>query len=282
MLDFDSSRAAVPPKDAATVVLMRDRDEGGFEVFFVKRSAGSKFMGGAYVFPGGKVDATDSDVSGLRVVGRTPAGAAEALAESSNADAAIGFFIAALRETFEEAGVLLASIDNVDVLPELRKKLLAGATFASVVNEANATLRVDALVPLSRWVTPTAESRRFDARFFMARAPNNQVAMHDNYETTESAWLTPAEALRRAERLEILLPPPTLRTLELIRNLKSVDEAIATCGAGVVPYVCPIFKNDDGVPTLILPGDAEHPEIKRAIGGPTRFVMEPSGRWISR
>lgn len=282
MLDFDSSRTAVPPKDAASVVLLRDRDGGGFEVFFVKRSAGSKFMGGAYVFPGGKVDATDRDTSGVRTRGRTVDEAAKALGEPDNAEAAVGFFFAALRETFEEAGVLLADGVDAEALPDLRKKLLAGATFKSVLHEANATLCLDALVPLSRWVTPTAESRRFDARFFMARAPNDQVATHDDYETTESAWLTPNEALRRAERLEISLPPPTLRTLELIADLNSVDEALATCSVAGVPYVCPIFKDDNGTPTLLLPGDAEHPQRQPAIGGATRFVMEPSGRWISR
>lgn len=283
MLQFDEKREGSTPKDAATVILLRDGRESGFEVFFVKRAAQSQFMGGAYVFPGGKLDAADAASKLLeQTVGRTHAEAARALNESDDATKSVSLYVAAIRETFEEAGILFADLSIGADRETLRARLAGGEKFADLMAESNASLRLDALVPQSRWVTPTAEARRFDARFFVARVPQDQAAKHDDYETTESTWLSPREALARAERREIQLPPPTLRTLELLSEFQSVDDVLVACAKITPPHVWPVFKDDGGTHTLLLPGDREHPEKKRALPGPTRFVLGEDGRWQSR
>jgi 8-oxo-dGTP pyrophosphatase MutT (NUDIX family) len=283
VLQFDATREAAPTKDAATIIVLRDLGAQGFEVLFVKRAAGSQFMGGAYVFPGGKLDAADSAPSLIAAArGRTASDAAAALNESEDAAKSVALYIAAIRETFEEAGILFADLPIAADRDSLRMRLASGAPFAALMEEAGAALRLDALVPHARWVTPAAEPRRFDARFFLARAPADQRAQHDDHEATDSVWLTPQDALARAAKHEIQLPPPTLRTLELLSEFVSADEALKVSANRKPPYVWPVFKDDEGVHTLLLPGDREHPEKARALDGPTRFILRADGRWESR
>ncbi|MCA9606567.1 MAG: NUDIX hydrolase, partial [Myxococcales bacterium] len=155
----------VTPRDAATVLLLREEPEGGFSVFMVKRHQKSGFMAGAYVFPGGTVD--DADHGWTRVHGRAPDDAAALLGEDDGS-LAIALHVAAIRETFEEAGVLIADgADDAD-LAAARASLHDGADFAALAEEHALTLRLDRIAPWSRWVTPFIESRRYDARFFLA------------------------------------------------------------------------------------------------------------------
>lgn len=259
------------PRDAATVLLLREETEGGFAVFMVKRHHKSGFMAGAYVFPGGTVDAADHGWS--RVRGRAPAEAAALLGEEDGA-VAIALHVAAIRETFEEAGVLIADGADAADLAGARAELHDGADFAALAEAHALVLRLDHIAPWSRWVTPFIESRRYDARFFLARAPREQEAEHDRIEVTAGEWLTPAAALARFEEGSIQLPPPTLRTIEQLASFASVDEAFAAAAARPAPLpVQPHFVQLGDVPTLTLPGDPEHPIAERRIEGSTRFQL---------
>ena len=272
MTELDPNRPVVESRDAATVVLLRDEAQG-FSVFMVRRHAKSGFMAGAYVFPGGTLDEADRDPRLLaRTSGRTAAEAARALGEDDEGRA-LGLHVAALRETFEEAGVLLAeALDGLELAP-FRERLHGGEPFLTILDELGVSLRADALTPWARWVTPTVERRRYDARFFIARAPESQEAAHDRIEVTAGEWLTPSGALARWEGGEIQLPPPTLRTLEQLRAYATIDAVIADARTRTPKVVMPVFQQIGEVVALTLPGDPEHPETERAIEGPTRFVL---------
>lgn len=281
MLKIEPGREPVVPRDAATVILLRDLEgAGGFEVFFVRRHDRSGFMGGAHVFPGGKLDDADADPRLVaRIRGRTPEQAAAALGEDDSTRAA-ALFVAAVRETFEEAGVLLADVPAGTDLAAARARLEAGTSFAELIDSLDATLRLDALVPWARWVTPEVEPRRFDARFFVARTPPDQRAAHDRHETTAADWMTPRRTLERDDAREIFLPPPTLRNVELLAGHPS-SAAVLAAGERARPRtICPVFKDLNGVWALVLPGDPEHPEREPVVAGPTRFVLS-EGRWWS-
>jgi len=262
---------AVEPRDAATVLLLREEEDAAFSVFMVKRHAKSGFMAGAYVFPGGTLD--EADHGWRRVKGHTPRSAAAVLGEDDPARA-LALYVAAIRETFEEAGVLLATGAADADLTGARDRLNAGEDFSALADEYDLTLWLDALAAWSRWVTPTIERRRYDARFFLARAPRAQRAEHDRIEVTAGEWLRPAAALSRFEQGSIQLPPPTLRTIEQLSEVDSVDAAFARAAEmGPPPPVQPHFVQLGDVPTLTLPGDPEHPLDERRISGPTRFQL---------
>lgn len=272
-MSSDPARPAATPRDAATVILLRE-EERAFSVFMVRRHDKAGFMAGAYVFPGGTLDEADAAPSlAGRVAGRSAGEAARVLGED-DVERALALHVAALRETFEEAGVLLA--DGVDgaALEEARRRLVAGEVeFEALVRELGVTLRADALTPLSRWVTPEVEPRRFDARFFLALAPSAQRAAHDRVEVTAGAWLAPEEALSRGARGEIQLPPPTLRTLEGLARFDRAGDAIADAASRPPPLVDPAFRQIGSGWALVLPGDPEHPRSERVIDGPSRFVL---------
>jgi 8-oxo-dGTP pyrophosphatase MutT (NUDIX family) len=273
LLRIEKDRPPATPRDAATVILLRE-EASGFSVFMVRRHAKSGFMAGAYVFPGGTLDANDGAPSVLaHVAGRDEEAAARALGEDDGR-LALALHVAALRETFEEAGVLLA--DGVDerLAEEARRRLVAKeVSFEELVSELRVRLRADALTPLSRWITPEVEPRRYDARFFLARAPAAQRAAHDRVEVTAGEWLRPHEALARGARGEIQLAPPTLRTLECLAAFASVDEAIADAASRRPPLVRPVFVDLGATWALALPGDPAHPERDRVLPGPTRFML---------
>jgi 8-oxo-dGTP pyrophosphatase MutT (NUDIX family) len=270
-------------KAASTILLLRDRPEATFEVFMVRRHGKSGFMAGAYVFPGGKLDDGDCDEHlHARLLGAPSANYAAFLAEPGLCPrTAAGLIVAAIRETFEEAGVLLADFVGVDRLAAVRSRLHEGASFADVLAELNAQLNLRDLAALSRWITPQAEPRRFDTRFFVAKAPVDQSAAHDARETTEHAWLTPKEAIARMERGEIQLPPPTLKTLLDLAELPSADAVLAYARSRPAPCVAPVLQDVDGLLTILLPGDVLHPEQAPAFAGSTRIVLE-NGRFWAR
>lgn len=270
-------------RDAATVLLLRDRSAGGFEVFMVRRHGASSFMGGAYVFPGGKLDEADSEGAVLsRTSGRDAEDARRALHEPElDGKVALGLFVSGVRETFEEAGVLLASEERAHAFAEARAKLHADVPFASVLAELDATLRLDLLIPLSRWVTPIVERRRFDTRFFVALAPDAQDASHDARETTEHAWWSPAEAIVRMERGEIDLPPPTFRSLQWLDAFTSADAVLAYAKEHKPPLIVPVVQQVEGKIAIVLPGDELHPEPVAALHGSTRLVFD-GGRWWAK
>jgi len=278
VLDIDPERAPSTPRDAATVIILREAGDAA-EVFLVRRHASSGFMGGAHVFPGGKLDDADGHPALLsRIRGRTPEDCAAALGERDPSKS-VALFLAAIRETFEEAGVLLA---QGEVDEATRHALQVGeTTLVEVAEAADLHFELNRLVPQARWVTPVVERRRYDTRFFLTCVPPDQRASHDRRETTEGAWWTPADALAKADAGEILLPPPTRRTLEWLAERGRVEDALSLAASRPPPLVQPVFVDDDGTFVLALPGDPLHPTQEPAFGGATRFVLE-GDRWTSR
>jgi 8-oxo-dGTP pyrophosphatase MutT (NUDIX family) len=262
LLTFDLTQPPPVPRDAATLVLLRD-GAAGLEVFCVERNRKSGFMAGALVFPGGKVDEGDRDPAweGLLMPPR----------EGVRKDVAL----AACRESLEEAAILPVNgaITHVAALT-LRQALAIGPDeLRSALAAQGLTIDLSSLVPFARWVTPEAEVRRFDARFFMLRAPEGQDGAHDTYETMASFWATPNEVLARFDARDIQMAPPTHRTLELLSTRATVDEALADAETACLDPIRPVLINYDSTMALTLPGDPEHPQAARIIPGRTRYVL---------
>ncbi|SFP65923.1 hypothetical protein SAMN05421810_10314 [Amycolatopsis arida] len=223
----------VPPKDAATVVLLRDRAVG-LEVFLQRRVAGMAFAGGMTVFPGGGVDERDADAS-VRWAGPEPARWAEWFRCPERLARAL--VCAAVRETFEESGVLLAGRDATDsgvvtdtapYAPARAALVSRELSLAGFLADAGLTLRADLLRPWSNWVTPKGEPRRYDARFFVAALPPGQDADGATTEAESSGWRRPEEALADARAGRSMLMPPTWVTLTEIAGFATAAEALAT------------------------------------------------------
>lgn len=261
--------ASGTPRDASTVVLLRDARHG-LEVFLMKRSGLSDTFGEAYVFPGGKLDAHDSSPAALSALDEPATALAQRLGEADQSpELAAGLYVAALRELYEEAGVLLAR-------GERRPASLQSADWQAWVDASAAQLAASALVPWSRWITPrmaALSKKRFDTRFFLALAPSDQVASHDNHETTASIWLPPVEALQRYHRGEIEMAPPQIMSLGHLARYTTAAEALAAARAQVPPCICPENFEEDGTVILSYPGDPRHSVQARALPGPTRMVV---------
>ena len=285
MLDLDANRSIVPPRDAATVLLVRDRrphpSVPRLEVFCVVRHVKSGFLGGAVVFPGGKVDDADRHPAwGTLAHGATPFVTGE---EDATARA---FAIAACREAIEEAAILPAAtrgLTHVEALA-LRDVLAKGALdFMAVLEARGLSLDLASLHPFGRWVTPVAESRRFDTRFFLAAAPAGQEGAHDARETTASFWSTPREVLARFDAGELQVAPPTHRCLELLTAVASTEEAVALAGRLSREPICPKLVQTRGHGgeslALVLPGDPEHEVREARVPGRSRFVLRGE-RWL--
>ena len=270
------------PKPAATVIVLRDTSDD-FEVFLVKRHRKSGFMANAHVYPGGRVDAADCELADEWLSGRDAENCAQALSIADQG-AAQGFFVAALREAFEEAGVRLFADANGFTQRELsdwRDRLNARTTDIVAICEAEKLqLQLDAIVPWAHWVTPEVEPKRYDTWFFLARWPQGQTLRHDDQEVVDSDWMTPSEALSKHQAGEIQLAPPTLRTLEELAQYDSIDAAFrAADQTPTFPTIQPHFISVDGELTLLMPSDAEHPEpTTLPIWGSTRMVMRDV-RW---
>jgi 8-oxo-dGTP pyrophosphatase MutT (NUDIX family) len=276
MLDIDPLRDGPTPLPAATVILLRD-GASGMETYLVQRHRKLRFMGGATVFPGGKLDPADAAPALLaQVAGLTALEAAQRLGEDEPTQS-LALHVAAIRETFEEAGVLLG--EGASDLDGMRTAL-ASEGLCKLVVDRGVRLRADRLAPLSRWVTPAVEKRRFDARFFLAEVAPGTAAAHDTEETIAGAWLTPSVAIERHVAADIDLPPPTLRTLELLAPFERAADAIAAALRTPPPVVRPVFRDLAGQWVLALPGDPEHPEPTPVLGGPTRFTAHDA-RWFS-
>lgn len=252
----------VRPRDAATVVLLR-AGGGTAEVFLVKRHGKSAFMGGAYVFPGGKLDATDGevvDLVGEEVAARCRAALEPTPGRTLSTEEATGLFAAAARELFEEAGVLLVEgVGDVSRYASWRTKLQEGeATFVDFLRSEGLTPDLDRLVYWSHWITPSLEKRRYDTRFFLVELPEGQTPVHDRKETTEEAWMTAADALAAQARGEVFLPPPTQRTLEEIGDGGAKEVFERARGRSVAPILPKVALIDERI-TILLPWDPEYP-----------------------
>ena len=262
-------------KPAATVILARDTVQGaGIEVFLVQRHHAIRFMGGMHVFPGGKVCADDGSASMRdRIDDPQDAARDDTWGADVEPDAAFTRAVAAIRETLEEAGVLLGTRAAPPQLADLRVRLLAGETFADLLAAQQLTLRLSALQPLSRWITPESEPARFDTSFYLAHAPFDQQAECDRHESIAGLWTTPAAALEAARKKQIRLAPPTAATLLTLANTPSVEVALTEAASRPPPVVLPIIRTIDGEVVVVYPGDPEHPLRVPVLVGPTRRVL---------
>lgn len=255
----------VPVRDAATVMLVRDGD-AGVEVLMLRRNLNSDFVGGAYVFPGGGVDPGDGEPDVEQVcVGRTDAAASMLLDVASGG---LAYWVAAIRESFEEAGLLLAVGDDDAMVrfddPETNQRFLehrrrvdsGEVSLVAVAGAEGLRLATDRIQYFSRWVTPLGAPRRYDTRFFIAHPPEWQEPIHDDREVIANLWIRPDEALGRHARGEFELIFPTVRSLEALQRFDSAD-AVVTHAAAIaqVDTMLPTIVDSDHGMRIVLPGD---------------------------
>jgi len=287
-------------RDAATIVLSRDCKEdssikkgssGGIEVFMVRRNLNSDYVGGAYVFPGGAVDELDRSERAFSLcAGRDDREASEILEVD---EGGLAFWVAAVRECFEEAGILLAystasnlgsvhlsglpgstgnrgpmgatgSYDSNGLLETWRKSLANGEiSFLDLCERERLKIAADQIEYFSHWLTPKGAPRRYDTRFFVAAAPTEQVPSHDLSETVDSCWITPRDALERHAEGAFDIIFPTIRHLEVLdRFCCTADLLKAAAVRRHVPVICPkvVPIDDQGGIRLLIPGDPGYSE----------------------
>ena len=263
----DPDDEASEPKPAATVLLVRDASDEGIEVFLMERASSTNF-GGAYVFPGGKVDLDDS-LDGMDKItyGLSDKEASNILGLESGG---LSYWVACIRECFEEAGVLLAYDENHNNLDfkdkDLRERFVnyrdrlnqRETILKEMCLEENITLSADRLAYVSHWVTPKIEKKRYTTRFFIAQAPQDQEAVHDGKESINSLWIRPEDALKRWEDRTILLIMPTIKSLEMICGFNSTQDLLdnkQNLDAGNISTIEPKFFMENGKLVGLLPGE---------------------------
>jgi 8-oxo-dGTP pyrophosphatase MutT (NUDIX family) len=248
----------VAPRPASTILLLRDSAKDEVEVFMMVRHYEIDFNSGALVFPGGSVDQSDREMIGRPELYSGGAGLDEG---------ALSFRIAAIRETFEESGILLARPRNSDLLVDgkrageiearHRAALCEGkTTFQEILADNGMRLALDLLIPYAHWITPEGMPKRFDTWFFLAGAPPEQAGAHDGKESTDSIWLSPREALAGGDSGRFKLPFPTTRNLIRLGKQTNVKAALGeACGKPVVT-VMPVMTRLNGGRQLRIPLEA--------------------------
>lgn len=291
LADIEQGRATpVVPRDAATVMVLRSSGgtaaprHGGHlppippgrtpregsapevEVLMLRRTAAMKFAPGAYVFPGGSVDPVDY---GAEIGWQGPSPEEFGARLGATAEVARALVCAAVRETFEEAGVLLAGAPDGSLATpsgpswEADRAALTAGTLAlgELLGRRGLVLRADLLIPWTRWITPEGESRRFDARFFAAALPDGQEATGHEAESDHVAWIRPAAAIEAAKAGEMSLLPPTASTLNDFASVVAAGGGVADI-LGITRTIAPVQPRlvlQDGEAWLVLPDDAGYP-----------------------
>jgi 8-oxo-dGTP pyrophosphatase MutT (NUDIX family) len=277
MVATESPSSPPPARPAATVVLLRDAP-GGLEVFLMRRHGESDVLGGAYVFPGGKLDADDARLDMAAHLDQAPDALHQALGEPElDATTAASLYVAALREAFEESGILFAedaaTASAVDA-DAAAARLRGGQSFAALLAAMGLRLRTRDVAPWSRWVTPnvpTMMNKRFDTRFFVAAVPSDQTARHDDFETTHSVWLPPRTALEQYRDGLITMAAPQIMSLAHLARHQRVDSVLGAARARRPPVIQPASFTQGEDRILCYPGDPRHPVAERALPGPTRL-----------
>jgi glyoxylase-like metal-dependent hydrolase (beta-lactamase superfamily II)/8-oxo-dGTP pyrophosphatase MutT (NUDIX family) len=274
-----TSPGFVVPRPAATVVLLRP-GEWGLEVLLTHRPATMAFAAGAFVFPGGRVDPGDADpaLAARSVVGA--ADAAVALGGDLPPEVALAAYLAAIRELFEEAGVLLADTSATDErIREARTALLAGqVALPELAASLDLTLRTDLLAPLSRWVTPSSSPRRFDTRFFAAMLPTGVEPSFEGDEVFAHTWLRPVDALAAMAAGTLLLWLPTSSTLQQLEHVVGLDEIRERLAPGPLAEVV-VEPVSESVTAIVMPagGGVAGQPVNAYLVGKRRFVLVDPG-----
>jgi 8-oxo-dGTP pyrophosphatase MutT (NUDIX family) len=257
----------VPPRPASTILLLRDsaggrgpddKSRGEIEVFMMVRHYEIDFNSGALVFPGGSVDKGDQEI----IANPALYSGGEGLDA-----AALSFRIAAIRETFEESGILLARVSGSKALVDAKRaaEIEAGSraalsegktTFLEVLTENGLLLALDELVPYAHWITPEGMPKRFDTWFFLAAAPPEQAGAHDGRESTDSIWLSPREALAGGESGRFKLPFPTTRNLIKLGKQPNVKAVLDDSRGKPIVTVMPVMTRLNGGRQLRIPLEA--------------------------
>jgi 8-oxo-dGTP pyrophosphatase MutT (NUDIX family) len=257
------------PRPASTVLLLRD-GATGLEVLMITRHAESGFAAGALVFPGGRVDAQDSDhaiLSRCRPVAGLDA-------------AAMAFRVAGIRETFEEAHVLLArpaggdAILSARAVDELETRMRAALgrapQFADLVAAGGIELATDLLVPYAHWITPVGRPKRYDTHFFLAPVPADQVAAHDGREAVDSLWIAPRTALDDGDAGRASLVFATRMNLIKLARSRDVATALAAARRDTIMTVCPELADTPAGQVLRIPSAAGYGISELPTKGLTR------------
>ncbi len=256
------------PIPSATVTLVRDSN-AGLEVLMMQRNLSSGFVPGAYVFPGGALDAEDDlPATHALCAGITDAQASGAL---GIAHGGLAYWAAAIRESFEEAGLLVAydadgrivALDEPRVVERFRKHRHAlnqgECRLLDILRQEKLTLAADQLVYFSHWITPVSAPRRYDTRFFIAAAPPAQAPLHDNHETISHVWARPGAALDRHRKDDFKMRFPTVRTLEEFAAYSSVDALMQAMRAKrSIPAILPRISKEGA---RLLPGESGYAEM---------------------
>lgn len=285
------------PVDSATVVLMREPAPERLEVLLVARHAESRAFAGAHVFPGGLLEPIDRStiIHGAMASHVSDDTVPATLGENLLPADALAFLAATLRELFEETGILLAEQDGRplgfgepatrDRFATHRRALLDGTIdFGELVAAERLTLRAGDLRYFSRWITPVHAPRRYDARFFVAPVPSDQIPLHDERETTAAEWVTPVAALAGAAAGTMVLTPPTARTLEELVDLGSMARVLATARSRRVTPILPKVVQIGNHMGVLYPGDVDYDTTEAGgtvsadrVGPLNRVIMDDAG-----
>jgi 8-oxo-dGTP pyrophosphatase MutT (NUDIX family) len=277
-MELHTDIITTPPLDSASVVLLRDSAQG-LQVLLLRRHQASNVLGGAYVFPGGKLDTADQSPGLLAQLSQDAVTLQKRLAEPAlSAQRAAGLFVAAIREAFEECRILLGQNEgSTPDLHALHNALTNGQSWSQATQGLSLRLHTDTLVPWTRWITPrqaSVTSKRFDTRFFITRVPEGQTAAHDDFEATETLWTTPREALIRYWEHQIELAPPQIMGLVQLARHADTASALAEAQSRQPPMVEPEPFDQDGIRTICYPGDPRHSVPHPAFPGPTRLLFK--------
>jgi 8-oxo-dGTP pyrophosphatase MutT (NUDIX family) len=254
--------APVTPVPAATLMLLRDGPDG-LEVLMTARHDAAGFAAGAMVFPGGKLDAGDRDL--------LQASPTNALDERS-----LALRIAAIRETFEECGLLLARAAPGETMLShaaavaLLEAHADAAGFGELVSAARLELATDLLVPFAHWITPADRPKRFDTHFFLAPAPADQVAKHDGREAVETRWITPQDAIAAADQGRLKLVIATRMNLLKLDRARSVAAAFEAAQRSEVVTVEPRLVETAAGPAFSIPAAADYGVTEMPVGKTAR------------
>ncbi|MDA0790633.1 MAG: NUDIX hydrolase [Proteobacteria bacterium] len=267
MTDYDPEQVAIRP--AATVMLVDDRPD--LQVFMMERHADTVFAGGMWVFPGGSVDHTDRNADDISVH-RTDRQASDLMGLPRGG---LAYYIAAIREAFEEAGILLAlhrdtlsrpdftDAEIIERFQDHRDELNAQQRdFLDILAQENLVIDGGAMHYIARWITPRGPPRRFDARFFIAQMPHDQTPIHDDGELVHSRWLSPQVILEKVETEEMVLMTPTLRMIKNLALFSSAEEVMAAAGANLPDHRARVGGDSN---TIIMPGEPGYETAARHV-----------------